>query len=226
MASHEFRTPLATIQTSSELLQHYNDRLSVEERADALSDIQRAVQRMQAMMDSFLAFGRIDAGSTAFSPRATTVLACLQGLLQEIRSAQYRRHAVSIYLEPPLHADTRLMLDQVLLGQMVMNLITNACKYSAEGTQISLVVSQADGERGKVLLLAIQDQGIGIPQQELPRLFESFYRASNAGNIPGTGLGLAIVDRAARAHGGRVQVRSVLGQGSEFNLALPWVEAI
>jgi PAS domain S-box-containing protein len=226
MASHEFRTPLATIQTSSELLQHYNERLSVEERADALSDIQRAVQRMQAMMDSFLAFGRIDAGSTVFSPRATKLLACLQGLLQEIRSAQYRRHAVSIYLEPPLHADTRLMLDEILLGQMVMNLITNACKYSAEGTQISLVVSQTETAQGKALLLAVQDQGIGIPHEELPRLFESFYRASNANTIPGTGLGLAIVDRAARAHGGSVQVKSVLGQGSEFTLTLPWVDAL
>jgi PAS domain S-box-containing protein len=226
MASHEFRTPLATIQTSSELLQHYNERLSVEERADALSDIQRAVQRMQAMMDSFLAFGRMDAGSTAFSPRATKLLACLQGLLQEIRSAQYRRHAVSIYLELPLHADSRLMLDEVLLGQMVMNLITNACKYSAEGTQISLVASQSETARGKALLLAVQDQGIGIPDAELPRMFESFYRASNANTIPGTGLGLAIVDRAARAHGGSVQVRSVLGQGSEFTLTLPWVDAM
>jgi signal transduction histidine kinase len=225
MASHEFRTPLATIQTSSEILQHYNERLSIEERADALSDIQRAVQRMQAMMDSFLAFGRIDAGSTAFSPRATKLLACLQGLIQETRSAQYRRHAVSIYLEPPLQADSQLMLDEVLLGQMVMNLITNACKYSVEGTQVSFVVSQADREQGKVLLLAVQDQDIGIPSQELPRLFESFYRASNSGNIPGTGLGLAIVDRAVRAHGGRVQVRSTLVQSSEFTVALPWVEA-
>jgi signal transduction histidine kinase len=71
----------------------------------------------------------------------------------------------------------------------------------------------------------VQDQGIGIPEPELVRLFESFYRASNANTIPGTGLGLAIVDRAVRAHGGSVQVQSVLGQGSEFTLALPWVQA-
>jgi PAS domain S-box-containing protein len=225
MASHEFRTPLATIQTSSELLEHYNERLSPEERADALSDIQRAIQRMQAMMDSFLAFGRIDPGSTAFSPRATKLLACLQGLLHEIRSAQYRHHAVSIDVEPPLSADTQLMLDEVLLGQMVMNLITNACKYSAEGTHISLIASRGETEQGTVLILAVQDQGIGIPDEEQPRLFESFYRASNANTIPGTGLGLAIVDRAARAHGGGVQVKSVLGKGSEFTLSLPWVQA-
>jgi signal transduction histidine kinase len=208
------------------LLQHYNDRMSVEERAEAVSDIQRAVQRMQAMMDSFLAFGRMDAGSTVFAPRETKLLPCLQGLLQETRSAQYRQHTVSIHIEPPLHADIRLMLDDVLLGQMVMNLITNACKYSAEGTHVSVVASQADSETGMLLRLAVQDQGIGIPELELPRLFESFYRASNASNIPGTGLGLAIVDRAARAHGGSVQVKSRQGQGSEFVLNLPWIPVI
>jgi signal transduction histidine kinase len=72
----------------------------------------------------------------------------------------------------------------------------------------------------------VRDHGIGIPEQELPRLFDSFYRATNANTIPGTGLGLAIVDRAARAHGGSVQVKSVLGQGSQFTLLLPWVEAL
>lgn len=225
MASHEFRTPLATIQTSSELLEHYSERLSLEERTDALADIQRGVQRMQAMMDSFLAFGRMDAGSTAFAPQATKLLACLQGLLHETRAAQPRRHAVSIYLEPPLDAHTRLMLDETLLSQMVMNLIINACKYSAKGTQVSVIAAKQQRPQGTFLLISVQDQGIGIPDKELPRLFESFYRASNANTIPGTGLGLAIVDRAARAHGGSVQVQSVLGVGSEFTLALPWVDA-
>jgi PAS domain S-box-containing protein len=223
MASHEFRTPLATIQTSSELLEHYNERLSAEERADAVADIQRAVQRMQGMMDSFLAFGRMDAGSTAFAPRATPLLTCLQGLLHETRTAQPRRHAVSIYLEPPLDANTRLMLDETLLSQMVINLITNACKYSAKGTQVSVIAARQQTPQGAFLLISVQDQGIGIPEKELPRLFESFYRASNANTIPGTGLGLAIVDRAARAHGGSVQVKSLIGQGSEFTLSLPWV---
>ncbi len=226
MASHEFRTPLATIQTSSELLEHYNERLSVEERADAVADIQRAVQRIQAMMDSFLAFGRIDAGSTAFVPSATPVLSCLQSLLEEINRAQPRRNLISIHLEPPVDARTKLMLDQTLLGQMMINLISNACKYSALGTEVTVWAAQRKSEQGTYLLLAVRDHGMGIPEQELPRLFESFYRATNANTIPGTGLGLAIVDRAARAHGGSVQVKSVLGQGSQFTLLLPWLEAV
>ena len=224
MASHEFRTPLATIQTSSELLEHYNDRLSKEEKADALNDIQRAVQRMQAMMDRFLAFGRMDAGSTVFSPVPTHVLSCLTGLLRETRVAHSSHHVVSIQLLTPLDANTHLMLDQTLIGQMVMNLITNACKYSKPGSQVNVVASQCDGENGPQLAIAVQDQGMGIPETELPRLFDSFYRASNANTTPGTGLGLAIVDRAARAHGGSVQVSSVLGQGSEFTLLLPWAD--
>ncbi|MFM7330345.1 MAG: PAS domain S-box protein [Brachymonas sp.] len=223
MASHEFRTPLATIQTSSELLQHYSDRRSVEERADALADIQRAVQRMQGMMESFLAFGRMDAGNTAFSPKPMQVLTRLQGLLHETRVVQHRRHAVSIYLESPVTAQTRLQLDEMLLGQMVMNLITNACKYSPEGTQVAVVASQRLETSGCKLAISVRDQGMGIPAEEVPHLFQSFHRASNANTIPGTGLGLAIVDRAARAHGGSVHVKSTVGVGSEFTLLLPWV---
>jgi signal transduction histidine kinase len=224
MASHEFRTPLATIQTSSELLQHYTDRLSSEEKLDAIADIQRAVQRIQAMMDSFLAFGRIDAGSTAFAPRATALAEFLHGLLHEAASGGSSRNNVSLTLLPPVNPQTRLMLDQTLLRQMVMNLITNACKYSDPEAPIAIEVRQHSAASGMLLQISVRDQGMGIPEAEIPRLFESFYRASNANTTPGTGLGLAIVDRAARAHGGSVVVHSVLGQGSTFCVSIPWVE--
>jgi PAS domain S-box-containing protein len=226
MASHEFRTPLATIQTSSELLEHYNERMSQAERAEAVMDIQRAVSRMQAMMDRFLAFGRMDAGTTAFSPRPVKLLSYLQALLQEASPAQSRRHTITLEIAASLNPEAMLMLDDVLLGQIVINLTTNACKYSREGTTILIHVDQEKRAEAVFLSISVRDQGVGIPEAELPLLFASFYRASNAGNVPGTGLGLAIVDRAARAHGGGVQVTSQLGQGSEFKLTLPWIDAV
>ncbi len=226
MASHEFRTPLSTIQTSSELLQHYNSRMSHEERLEAIEDIQRSVQRMQAMMESFLVFGRISAGSTMCSPQPLALLPSLQAMIDEARSGAHSRHAISLHLHAPLTVQTRLMLDEMLLRQMVINLITNACKYSELDTQIRIEASHTQAEQGACLQIAVSDLGIGIPEEDLPLLFASFHRASNAGAISGTGLGLAIVDRAAQAHGGKVQVRSRIGQGSTFTLSLPWQAAI
>jgi signal transduction histidine kinase len=226
MASHEFRTPLATIQTSSELLEHYSDRLSKEERNDAVADIQRSVQRMQSMMERFLAFGRIDSGSTVFSPRPVVLVSCLQSFLRETQLAHSSQHTVTLNLLSPLSVETKLMLDETLLSQMVINIFGNACKYSAQNSVIKITIGQSLHSGARCLLISIQDQGMGIPAQELPRLFESFYRASNVHAQPGTGLGLAIADRAARAHGGGVQVESMLGQGSLFTLTLPWVDAI
>jgi PAS domain S-box-containing protein len=226
MASHEFRTPLATIQTSSELLEHYSDRLSPIERRDAIANIQRSVQRMQTMMDRFLAFGRIDSGSTVFSPLPVNLASCLHAFIQETKIAQTSQHAIDLAFAPPLNAQTKLLLDETLLSQMVINIVANACKYSSQGSRIDIRAGQYVGESGKHLYITVQDQGIGIPPEELPRLFESFYRATNTNARPGTGLGLAIADRAARAHKGVVTVKSTMGQGSSFTLLLPWVDAV
>jgi PAS domain S-box-containing protein len=225
MASHEFRTPLATIQSSSELLQHYSDRLSNDERLEAVADIQTAVKRMQAMMESFLAFGRMGAGGIVFSPQPVAVKNLLRGLAQEMQAAHLRSHRFDYSTDASIRDDTVLMLDEVLMRQMVGNLLSNAAKYAKLGTRVSLSLARLEAAEGQSdkLLISVLDQGMGIPKEDLPRLFESFHRAGNVGTISGTGLGLAIVDRAARAHGGHVQVTSELGAGSMFSIRLPWV---
>jgi PAS domain S-box-containing protein len=228
MASHEFRTPLSTIQTSSELLGHYSQRLSEAQKKEAIADIQSAVQRMQAMMGNFLTFGRMSAGAMVCKPVPLVLLKVVRNVVQETLAAAGVKPKVDVNAQAPLLEATQLMLDEVLLRQMLGNLLGNACKYSRQDTsvEVSIGLRPASGlsadSSGPQLRIVVADHGIGIPADDLPLLFESFHRAANAVNLPGTGLGLAIVDRAVRAHGGRISVRSVEGEGTQFELLLPW----
>jgi PAS domain S-box-containing protein len=228
MASHEFRTPLATIQTSSELLEHYSERLSASEKAEAIADIQRSVQRMQAMMENFLAYGRLSSDAPQYSAAPVAILAAVRAMVYDALSEDAHQHAIEVYAQSPMNDHTLLSIDELLLRQMLGNLLSNACKYSPFGERIDVLMDRvalpgnALGAQAWQLRIVVVDRGIGVPQADLPHLFDSFHRASNASNVPGTGLGLAIVERAVHAHGGSVSVHSVEGEGAQFELLLPW----
>jgi PAS domain S-box-containing protein len=230
MASHEFRTPLATIQTSSELLQHYSDRLTSTEKSEAITDIQLSVQRMQAMMENFLAFGRMSSNTMQCKPTNLAVVPLVRSMVHEALVADSHQHVIDVRLRAPVHEHTALLLDAMLLRHMLGNLLSNACKYSHFGDPIDLLIEQVVAPTQALptqatrhlLRIVITDRGLGIPQRDIPLLFGSFHRASNAANVPGSGLGLAIVDRAVRAHGGSISVQSTEGEGAAFELLLPW----
>lgn len=225
MASHEFRTPLATIQTSSELLDHYHERLSPEQRREAVHDIQQSVQRIQAMIGNFMSFGRMAAGTMHARLEAVSVQALLRTAIAHSAMADGHQHLIVLEHHASVPASLHLMLDETLFQQIIGNLVGNACKYSDAGTSVQVWLERVEREHAPWLLLRVRDQGIGIPEDDLPHLFGSFVRASNAGAVKGTGLGLAIVQRALDAHGGRIEVFSQLGRGSEFEALLPWQTA-
>ena len=108
-------------------------------------------------------------------------------------------------------------MDEKLLGHILSNLLSNAVKYSPSDSLINLTLTCVDEQA----IFEIQDQGIGIPQEDLPRLFESFHRASNVGNIIGTGLGLAIVKKCLEVHQGTIEVKSTLGKSTVFTVTIP-----
>jgi signal transduction histidine kinase len=231
MASHEFRTPLSTIQTSVDLLVHYSDRLSPDERSESTTAIQQSVDRMRSLMENFLTLGSMGVNAAVCNLQACELNTLLDQAAAHVRSANGQRHSIVLQATDSPEGDmsttgsavpVRLMLDMDLLEQIVGNLLTNACKYSAPNTTVTLRWGRVLSGALDSLQIEVIDEGMGIPEADLPLLFESFHRASNVAGIQGSGLGLSIVKRAVEAHGGSLSVASQLGVGSCFTVRLPW----
>ena len=217
MTSHEFRTPLAVIHGSTELLRHYDDRMSSEKKALTLKRIEDAVHRMTIMLGNVLSIDHAENVPFSAQPLPLAVGSFCRELLDELRSASaHLFEAVHWSLDLP-DASELFALDETLVRNIVGNLLSNALKYSPKGGRIDFSVIEDTGS----LVIKISDQGIGIAAHEQGRLFDSFYRASNVGQIAGTGLGLAIVKASVNRHQGRMALQSALGAGSCFTVWLP-----
>jgi len=217
--SHEFRTPLAAIHGSIELLRHYEHRMPSDMKQATLQKIDDAVERMTHMLENILLIGRSEAGQVEFQPRPLRLTHFCQSLVDELRNAMATQlHDIQWQLELPPD-DQEFLLDGALIRNIVLNLLSNAVKYSPRGGRVSLCIQT----RPDALALVVSDQGIGIPAADQTRLFESFHRASNVGTISGTGLGLFIVKEAVTMHQGSIAVVSGIDQGSTFTVTLPLV---
>jgi PAS domain S-box-containing protein len=215
MTSHEFRTPLATILSSGEILKHYGERLAAPEKSDILDTIAASVQRMMRMLDRVLLLGKAEAQMLELEPRPLDLQALCRQLLDEARALQ--ADGVCELRLDFAAGSGRGLHDEKLLRHILGNLLSNALKYSPRGGVVRLKVF-TDGQE---TVMQVSDDGIGIPEDELSHLFESFHRASNVGAIPGTGLGLAIVKNAVEVYGGSISVSSRAGAGTCFTVRLP-----
>ncbi|MFW5748587.1 MAG: PAS domain S-box protein [Chloroflexota bacterium] len=212
MVSHDFRTPLASIQTATDVLMRYDVHLSAVDRRERLIRIQKIVQHMNQMLEDVLYIGRAQLGEVRFEPEETDVVLFCRDIASDIGLAFGNDHRIDLVTE----GDPRpVMIDKALMHKIVMNLLSNALKYS-EG-QVRLKVCFTPEE----LIVSVHDQGIGIPEADQDALFETFHRASNVGSITGTGLGLAIVHESVDIHGGTIDFESVEGDGSWFCIHLP-----
>jgi PAS domain S-box-containing protein len=214
MTSHEFRTPLTTILSASELLEFYSDRWTAAEKVEQLRLIQCAVHRMTLLLEDVLLLGKGEAGKIPVKPVLLNLNQMCQSLVTELQrdtSGQYWLNFVCAAPCPTAY------LDEKLLRQILTNLLSNAIKYSPGGGTIQLELSH----EAETVAFEVKDQGIGIPLVDQPRLFESFHRASNVGALPGTGLGLAIVKKCVDLLAGRISVTSQMKGGTTFRVVLP-----
>ncbi len=214
LVSHEFRTPLTTILSSTELLDRYSSRLSDEKKQNHLRRIQSAVFRMTQLLEDILTIGKAEAGKLKFEPSPMDLVAFCRELVESMQISLCPHHILNFV---PQGNATNAQLDEKLLAHIVTNLLSNAIKYSPEGGTVQFDLVCTDSWA----IFRIQDRGIGIPKEDLETLFESFNRASNVGMIPGTGIGLTIVKKCVDLHGGKIAVESELGVGTTFTVTLP-----
>jgi PAS domain S-box-containing protein len=214
MTSHEFRTPLTAILSSVEILEDFSATMPEAERREVIGLIKSALKRMTGMLDQVLLIGRADSDKLEFKPGPLDVHAFCESLIAEIQRAGDARIDLDFGTGG---AGDRRLLDGKLLHQVLTNLLSNAVKYSPGGSVPRLQLSVFPAE----LEFRVTDQGIGIPVEDHARLFESFHRGRNVGNIEGTGLGLTIVQQCVRLHGGSVSFDSAPGRGTTFIVKLP-----
>jgi len=213
--THEMRTPLTAIQGSSELMSRY--AMPEEKRKQIADLINSESKRLGRMIEMFLDVERLSAGQMELKKETISAGALMAGCVQRALPLAERKQ-IRILTEA-VPADVVLTGDRELMEYAFYNLLTNAIKYSPQRTQVTL----AAGRRHEHICISVQDQGIGMDQKEVKKVFQKFYRtrrAEQSGEV-GTGIGLSIVEQIVIQHGGTIEVASRPGQGSRFTMVLP-----
>ncbi|HBC41540.1 MAG TPA: hybrid sensor histidine kinase/response regulator [Pseudanabaena sp.] len=228
VVSHEFRTPLTTIQSAAELLEHYE--WTKEEQTEQLHQIQSEVKHMTELMEDVLFLSRTNANKAKLNITEFDLLKFCKQLLRQIQitfGKEYNLHSSFHHLVNDISIENLhfqqdipqflVHMDEKLLRQILSNLITNAIKYSPKNKDIDFQII-VDQEQ---VIFIVSDHGIGIPEEDLSHLFSTFHRGKNVGILPGTGLGLSIVKNCVDTLNGLISVKSQLNIGTEFRVTLP-----
>lgn len=244
MAAHELRNPLTSILISAELLE-LDRNTEDKSQVKRLNFLQSATKKMNQLIDDMLFMGRTESDEFKCHPFPINLVDFCQNLLEELQLGNEKKHQLVLVSSKV----TSATLDQQLLHGIIANLIVNAIKYSPNGGKVTLELdySQEDGgdkvsildassesllpkeqltnvkDQDYWIIFRVRDEGIGMPEAELDKIFEMFYRCNNTGKIPGNGLGLTIVKKAVELQGGAIACESKVGIGTTFTVALPYV---
>ncbi|NGM63456.1 PAS domain S-box protein [Sphingobacterium sp. SGG-5] len=212
MASHEFRTPLSSVQLSASLIDKYIERPDFESVMRHTARIRGAVQLLNSILNDFLSLEKLEAGVVAVKKDRINLVHLGEEIAEEMQLICKKNQHI-VYQHTGQNAE--FVLDAHLLKSSIINLISNAIKYSGEDTFIEFS-TEINGDKCTVM---VKDNGIGIPEEDQVNLFEPFFRANNTGNIPGTGLGLNIVKRYVSLMGGELQYWSAVNEGTMLKMS-------
>ncbi|MEU7907718.1 ATP-binding protein [Actinoplanes sp. NPDC049118] len=214
--SHELRTPLTSISGYVELLLDAEAGELTPQQARMLDVIGRNTRRLRELIEELLVLSKIESGTFQATPHPVDLAELVEAAVAAISPAAVKAR---VGLHTEVYGPLRLNADAGQLDRLLMNLLTNAVKFTPAAGTVSLVARREDGE----VVIAVADTGMGIPEGEQDALFTRFFRASNAVReaVPGTGLGLAIVSTVVENHHGRIDVQSTEGVGTTFTIHLP-----
>jgi two-component system sensor kinase FixL len=214
MASHEFRTPLSTIQLSTSLIHRYAENINNPKIETHLLKIKSAIANLTAILDDFLLLEKAESNKITLHISSFDIQEFIKEIIGELKLLTKKKQKI---ISIPNTEISLVKLDKNLLKNCIINLVSNAIKYSGEETEIELWTSL----NSTTITINVKDNGIGIPEEDHQHLFEAFFRAHNTGNIPGTGLGLHIVSRYVSLMNGTISFKSAVDKGTLFTIELP-----
>jgi signal transduction histidine kinase len=215
MLSHDIRNPLNTILLAAGLLQNSEEKLTKEKKTTHFQMIRSAIKNMAQLLDEVSFIGKAEAGKLQCQLAPLDLVAFCRQLVDEAQLNALEKRLNLVFASSG-ESDVAVW-DENLLRHILGNLLSNAIKYSLPGGTVRFELICQE----KTAIFQIQDSGIGIPKKDQKRLFQTFQRAENVGNIPGTGLGLAIAKKCVEAHGGEILVDSEVGVGTTLTVILP-----
>ncbi|MDH5716260.1 MAG: PAS domain S-box protein [Spirochaetia bacterium] len=214
MVSHEFRTPLTAILSSTEILQHYDDRMDKSQKAEKLNKIHKEVYRMTHLVEDILTLGQAEAGKIELNPVLINIDKFCNEIIEEMKIMSNAKY--NIVFQNLCHEDN-ILLDERILFHTITNLLSNAVKYSYEGSKIYLTVKLKDEN----FVLSVKDEGIGISDEDKKYILDPFFRGKNVGNRKGIGLGLSVMSVFLKEQNGTIDIKSEKDKGSIFTVTIP-----
>jgi PAS domain S-box-containing protein len=213
MASHEFRTPLSTVLSSASLLSKYTKEEEQEKRNRHIEKIKNSVKHLNDILEDFLSLGKLDEGKVQSNQAEFNIAELIEETTDEMKGLVKQGQEINYTHQ----GGKNIITDKKLLKNILINLISNAIKFSDEGTSIEIQSERRDEN----VIVSVADHGIGISKEDQAHLFSSFFRGGNATNIQGTGLGLHIVQRYLELLGGEVHLQSELNKGTTVTFTIP-----